>query len=353
MFYVPFAEALDPIVFEEIEEFTKKTTRPEYKVFPIKQEALLVDGCDVPQETEKKKSRGPLIKTAKYIGNKWSGKYLRAPDIYWTILEKGKDALIPLCDIAEVKFGTKTGANEFFHLSNDKIREWGIEEEFLRPVIKSPREFNKIVIEESDLRLKIFVCPKNKASLKGTAALEYITWGEAKGFHRRPTCANRINWWQLSILTSPFIERSTFNKNFDFLFNPNNLIIDKVMYGVDLTTDVGICELGVSLNSIISGLFIEIYGAIGLGEGALFISVEDSNKNILICNPCKLNARDTFDELKSCPLLPVEQQKRDPVRKKVNDTVFGVLGLTQGERDAVYEAVIDLVESRLKKADSL
>jgi len=33
--------------------------------------------------------------------------------------------------------------------------------------------------------------------------------------------------------------------------------------------------------------------------------------------------------------------------------VFSALSLTQGERDAVYEAVIDLVQSRLSKADSL
>jgi hypothetical protein len=37
----------------------------------------------------------------------------------------------------------------------------------------------------------------------------------------------------------------------------------------------------------------------------------------------------------------------------LDDIVFSVLGLTKGERDAVYEAVIDLVESRLKKAESL
>ena len=32
----------------------------------------------------------------RYAGDKWGGKYLRAPDIYWTILEKGKDKLVRL-----------------------------------------------------------------------------------------------------------------------------------------------------------------------------------------------------------------------------------------------------------------
>ena len=33
--------------------------------------------------------------------------------------------------------------------------------------------------------------------------------------------------------------------------------------------------------------------------------------------------------------------------------IFDALDLTKGERDAVYEAVINLVEGRLKKAESL
>ena len=35
----------------------------------------------------------------KYTGDKWGGKYLRAPDIYWTIIEKGKDKLVRLGDV--------------------------------------------------------------------------------------------------------------------------------------------------------------------------------------------------------------------------------------------------------------
>jgi hypothetical protein len=36
-----------------------------------------------------------------------------------------------------------------------------------------------------------------------------------------------------------------------------------------------------------------------------------------------------------------------------NSNIFDILALSQGERDAVYEAVINLVEARLKKAGSV
>ncbi|MCX7905991.1 MAG: hypothetical protein N2561_00420 [Bacteroidetes bacterium] len=42
-----------------------------------------------------------------------------------------------------------------------------------------------------------------------------------------------------------------------------------------------------------------------------------------------------------------------PYRRALDDVVFDVLGLTQGEREAVYEAVINLVKARLEKARSV
>jgi hypothetical protein len=43
----------------------------------------------------------------------------------------------------------------------------------------------------------------------------------------------------------------------------------------------------------------------------------------------------------------------EPAWRALHDIIFDVLGLTQGERDAVYEAVINLVAARLSKARSL
>jgi hypothetical protein len=47
---------------------------------------------------------------------------LRAPEIFFKILEKGKGKLVPLKEVAEVRFGIKTGANEFFYLTEEEIK---------------------------------------------------------------------------------------------------------------------------------------------------------------------------------------------------------------------------------------
>jgi len=201
MFTAPFEHILSPVIFQEIEDARERQTTPEYRVFPLSQEALLEDGSELAggengggvsgQKKGRQAKSGPLIKVARYIGNKWGGKYLRAPEIYWTILEKGKGKLVRLGDIAEVRFGIKTGANEFFYLDEVKKKTWGIEEEFLKPVIVSPRECLSVEIRVNDLKYRAFVCHKDKTLLKGTVALEYIKWGESQGYHLRPSCKTR------------------------------------------------------------------------------------------------------------------------------------------------------------------
>jgi len=113
-----------------------------------------------------------------YIGNKWGGKYLRALEIFFTILEKGKDKLVRLGDIEEVKFGIKIGANVFFILMTKKLKSGELKKSFLNPVIKSPRECKTIRIDIKSLSKKIIVCHKTKTQLKGLNILEYIKWGE-------------------------------------------------------------------------------------------------------------------------------------------------------------------------------
>ena len=51
--------------------------------------------------------------------SRW-GKYLRAPDVYFEILEKCKDKLVPFSKVATTRFGTKTGINDFFYLTEVK-----------------------------------------------------------------------------------------------------------------------------------------------------------------------------------------------------------------------------------------
>ncbi|MCI0488399.1 MAG: N-6 DNA methylase [Blastocatellia bacterium] len=54
----------------------------------------------------------------------WS-KYLRASDIFFRVIERGSQRLKPLSDMARVRFGVKTGANDFFYVVDREERSRG------------------------------------------------------------------------------------------------------------------------------------------------------------------------------------------------------------------------------------
>ncbi|MEO0139193.1 MAG: DNA methyltransferase, partial [candidate division WOR-3 bacterium] len=213
-FKKPFEDVSNAQVIKKIESANQPVFGDEdFRIYPKTKKELLQEGVEVPEE------KGLVKFDPEYIGNKWGGKYLRAPEIYFKILEKGKGKLVRLGDIAEVRRGFTTGANEFFYLKpvgksvkevveiaeknpdalirvkNGAGWEGEIEAEFLKPVIKSPRELKTIIVRLEDLNHLVFMCHKSEKELKGTRAWEYIKWGEGQGFHKRPTCKGRVKWW--------------------------------------------------------------------------------------------------------------------------------------------------------------
>ena len=284
----------------------------------------------------------------KYTGDKWGGKYLRAPDIYWTILEKGKDKLVRLGDIAEVRRGFTTGANEFFYLDADKIREWGIESEFLKPVIKSPRECKSIRVDPSQLQFKLFMCHADKAALVGTAALDYIKWGESRRFHQRPSCRGRTRWWQSANESGNSIFVKESDETSAVFYNPDNYLVDCRLYYANLSNDILLF-----LNSAIGAMFFELYSRSGLGKGARSMMVSDYG-DVPTLTKINVDEKTTGSLIKQIsPLPPRKIVNSESEWSDLDAIIFDALNLTQDERDAVYEAVINLVESRLRKARSL
>ncbi len=345
MFKVPFEDVLNAETLKTLEAVTDRQSTDRWRITVRPQRELLEEGLVQDDETQKKTVH---IKTARYEANKWGGKYLRAPDIFFTILEKGKGKLVRLGDIAEVRFGIKTGANEFFYLDDEKIRQWGIEEEFLKPVIKSPRECRSIVIKPEDLKYKIFMCHKDKSELRGTAALEYIKWGESQGFHKRPSCRGRQRWWDLGQRRAPsIVSPSSVNDLYRAFVNEAGVLIDKRLYEV-YPHENFVKRLAVSLNSSLTTLFLELGSRTGLGEGLLDLTVYEV-ASCFVVNPSLVKKAPLFTR----PIGSIADEIHQPDRRALDEVVFDVLGLTSGEREAVYEAVVSLVRARLEKAQSV
>ncbi|MBI2252245.1 MAG: hypothetical protein HYU63_05845 [Armatimonadetes bacterium] len=279
-----------------------------------------------------------------------------------------KPLLVKLGDIAEVRFGIKTGCNEFFYLTDEQAKEWKIEEEFLKPVIKSPRECKSILVNPKDLKYKIFMCNKSKEELKGTNALKYIEWGESKktkdGVYWKdvPSVRGRKYWWGLGErILCLFIVPCSFSDNFKIYVN-NRILVDKRMYE-GYSTNKNVLFI---MNSILFPLFMELGTRVGLGEGLLDVTVEEV-KNLKITNLTEMKIekgllpireiKSIFEEcgIDSKSKIPIEEQEPNPLpdRVELDKIVFDALGLTEDERKDVYRAVCRLVWNRISKAKSV
>jgi hypothetical protein len=359
LFKADFEQILSSDIFKEIEETVERTTTPLYRVYPITQKLLLADGIKLPGDESVaaptptrtgKASATRLLheERASYSANKWGGKFLRAPDIYWTILEKGKGKLVRLGDIAEVRRGITTGANEFFYLDEEQARQWKIEAEFLQPVIKSPRECKSILIDPTTLKFRLFVCHKTKAELRGTAALKYIEWGESQNFHKRPSCRGRARWWDLGDRRYPQL-------GFNYLIDTTakTFYAPKACLFSDNFQEVHVPEHAVlsmcaTLNSTVFQLMVNVAGRSNFGDGLLKIQTYEVS-DLLCVNPATI----AFNNSELFAATSWETLHPSTYRRSLDTLIFDALNLTYGERDAMYEAVIGLVSNRVEKAESL
>ena len=348
-FRIPFEAILDAVIFYEIETASERMSTQEYNIFPTSQGVLLEESSD------------DASPRAKYTGNTWGGKYLRAPNIYWTIMEKGKDKLVRLGAVAEVRRGFTTGANKFFYLDAERVSEWSIEEEFLKPVIFSLRELVCIEDNLDKIQKRIFLCHKKKSDLIGTNALEYIEWGESQSFNKRPSCKSRRLWYSFGEdwNTAPFIFPAKVGERMLVLNNLRGVFEDKKLYGITPRENhEGFIFAGL-LNSTLVRLFMDLScrqltGAQAIADIDVRVVKEIPILRTSLISSNEHGFRLAYDQMKSRPIKQrVAGEYTMPDRHALDAIIFDALNLTQGERDAVYEAVIHLVEARLQKASSL
>jgi hypothetical protein len=259
-----------------VERTDSSLTTDAYRVRVIKQEDLLT-GCaqiigratkgeaTVEEAIEQKATEEAASKRRALSSSGW-GKYLRADDVFFQVIERGSARLRQLSELARVRFGVKTGANEFFYvkeasagkakgkrqkakgrmlslsavasvrrglttganeffylkpidrtISNSPARNsrrlisvedgtgrrFAIESQYLAPVAFSLKEIPGILFDRIETGKLFFNCPLRRDDLTGTNALDYIRRGERAGYSLRPTCAARAMWYSVAHAMKP------------------------------------------------------------------------------------------------------------------------------------------------------
>jgi len=305
-------------------------------------------------------------------GDKWS-KYLRAPPIFFKISQHPK--MVPLGKIARIKRGFTTGANEFFYLDKEEIKSWKIENEYLKPVVTSPKDV-KYEIRPEDVNQYVLMVHESKEELakKNANVLKYIEWGEnvetrikggrmggstVKGYHNLSTVKSRKIWYDLGRREpAPLLFSCKIWERPIFSLNNAKAQADKSFYEVRPNSKEDVALLAGILNSVVTALLLELHGRF-YGGGVLELEVYESKK-LPVLNPNELSENERKRIERSFLRLCDSQRKQDrkaekKAKKDLDDAVFDALGLSKDERKQVYDGLRALREMRLrrKKVDVL
>jgi hypothetical protein len=233
---------------DELLDLKADVVGPGYRARLVKQGDLWRDGVRLAElmksdqrdsDMEEEKDELGDIPAGDYYGGKW-GIHLRAPDLWFELLDKLGDKLRPLGEIADVRFGVKTGDDSFFFPKDvseealseeadptefeerfgaerkrvekgqirivacgDKLQERRpIEAKYLEPEIHSLMEISAYAASREDTNRYILLVSGDKKDHDGEHVLDYIKWGERSGVSRKSTVASREtterNWFDLT-----------------------------------------------------------------------------------------------------------------------------------------------------------
>jgi type I restriction enzyme M protein len=298
------------------------------------------------------KSQADLLDEVEGAGKtvKW-GQFIRAPDSYFTVLEKckkQKTSLVKLEDVAPVQRGITTNDVEFFFLNKEKLNHWQIEKKFLLdPVVYTPKEVPNIVIDRKKLKQTLFKCDLPRKHLAGMNALRYIQ------NHERGKRNLTGDWYLLRdiIQKAGCVLHARHGDTFRVLLNDKGFALNDNLYHITPEKASLVRLLCAVLNSAWFALNIELSGRLNLGDGALKLQVFEAS-DIVIPDPRKFSAEEkrkilsAFDKLTKRDILPYADEIKQKDRRELDRAVFCAMKLENSDADACEKGAFELIAER-------
>ncbi|QNT76117.1 HsdM family class I SAM-dependent methyltransferase [Dehalogenimonas etheniformans] len=296
---------------------------------------------------------------------KW-GQYLRAPQVYFDLFEQNNDKFLPLREVSDIKFGIKTGINEFFYPSSSTIEHFGIEDDYLLPIIKSPRNLSRIYVNKYLTSTRLFVCNLSKEELRRRrklGALKYIEYSEKQitpsgiPYPDVPSVRGRTHWWSLDDITfSDFFVIAFQGERTFFPINEDGVLVSDVFFQGSSKIAANKDILSAWLNSSLNSLLVQTHGRTNLGEGVLkFIGPEIDEllvpKIQLITLEKRIQILEAFQKVTKRPVKPIFEEIKLKDRQQLDGLILEALGLDPAKYlRHVYDSLTELVRERIDLA---
>ena len=276
-------------------------------------------------------------------------------DSPWYLLfsNQYKDALkkiekkIPICtlgDFADIKIGTVTGANSFFIVGLDTIREYQIPKTILKPIITNSKELKTLSIDSVENWGKYLLTFPENLKIEGNL-LNYIRIGENIGLDKRYHTQNREIWYTIPNpkIADAFLQYMT--KEIPHLvFNPSNVFSTNSVHQIFFKEKIDENTkkwLQFSMFSSISQLSIEL-SAKTYGGGVLKIE-PSAAKKILVFSGDKKEYPQGFENSINDLLI---QGRRDEIVDFVDDWFIRTYDISEKTYDKIKRCYREICSIR-------
>ncbi|MCP4443737.1 MAG: N-6 DNA methylase [Myxococcales bacterium] len=205
----------------------------------------------------------------------WSAT-LRAPLAWLDFASIAARALVPLGELATIRRGITSGANDIFYISREVAREWNLDSQFLRPLLtaRGRAGHGLIRIDSDELDLFALVVDANCDLALHPELKRYIeSFTEAPS---RGTLRSRNPWWALRTKPGHVFLCKAYGERFVQPFCKDAIVADQRMYCLEPRAGVDPMLLSAVLNAMPTALALESLGRASMGQGALEWTVGDA-----------------------------------------------------------------------------
>ena len=249
------------------------------------------------------RTTGTINKRNPYVGDKWGGRYLRAPVFFQNILSLRADKMCRLAQICEIQ--------GYIHDNNTGDR------------------YPKVRFLKS---IKCLDCIKVSKSSAGV-----IDYGVKSDGNSR--------------VKAQILFPRTFGTRHIVAWNPDG-IFAKEFYKVIPPPEMTISVIA-QLNSTFGMLQRELIGAANLGDGALKFSGNDVGLFWILPNLAEGSVLKAFERMATRPAKNYQEELTQPDRRALDQIIFEEINLSQDDQELIYSATEQLIADRLSRAASV
>ncbi|MGC1484687.1 MAG: N-6 DNA methylase [Candidatus Acidiferrum sp.] len=236
-----------------------------------------------------------------------------------------------LGDVSDVGIGYVTGANDFFHLSEDEVIHQRVARKYLRPAVGSLGSHSGLVFRRSDWQSrrregkKSYLLALPPTREKGFAAgiRSYLSRGRASQIHLRFKCRVRDPWYSVPHVrkADAFLSYMSGGRP-KFVLNPCGLVAPNTLHLVQFVEPKYAKSITTGWYSSLTSLSCEMEGH-ALGGGMLKLEPTEAGR-VLVALPKTRNIPLLLERTDSYLREARTEEARDLVDRYVLRAVFGL-----------------------------